>query len=232
MTVHIAEIDQNTLFRAGQSLTEFPKSASETSVRISLMHNRIRFLPEKFECRNLVSLLLSWNTFDEIPEGFLEKLNMLKLLDLGDTRIKSLPKCIDQLKHLLYLQLSNTRIEVIPHQTFELCKLQFLDLSFSPLKSIPSRIMELKRLRILMLAHCYDLEFVSCDISQITGLEELEMWKSTKFNYSGELRGGGLLQEASLQDVCKLQRFKHLRLTLNSQIEEKTVGILVELQEL
>ncbi|XP_057853059.2 probable disease resistance protein At1g61300 [Cryptomeria japonica] len=232
MAVHVAEVDQNILFRAGQSLTEFPKSASATSVRISVMHNRIRILPESVDCEKLVTLLLSWNTVEEVPEGFLEKLNMLKVLGLSNTPIKSLPKSIHQLKHLLYLQLSNTQIKVIPHQIFELSRLQFLDLSFSPLKNIPSMIKKLKSLQILKLAHCYDLEFVSCDISHLTSLEELDLWKSTMFGNSRDVRVGGESREASLQDVCKLHRLKHLRLILKSQIEEKTMGNLVELQEL
>ncbi|GLJ10740.1 hypothetical protein SUGI_0134130 [Cryptomeria japonica] len=232
MAVHVAEVDQNILFRAGQSLTEFPKSASATSVRISLMHNRIRILPESVNCEKLVTLLLSWNTFEEVPESFLEKLNMLKVLDLSNTPIKFLPSSIHQLKHLLYLQLSNTQIKVIPHQTFELSRLQFLDLSFSPLKNIPSMIKKLKSLQTLNLAHCYDLEFVSSDISQLTSLEELDLWKSTMFGNSRDVRVGGESREASLQDVCKLHRLKHLRLILKSQIEEKTVGNLVKLQEL
>ncbi|GLJ10744.1 hypothetical protein SUGI_0134170 [Cryptomeria japonica] len=232
MAVQIAEVDRNILFRAGQSLTGIPDSARATSVRISLMHNHIRYLPQNFQCTELVTLLLSWNTVEEIPEGFLEKLNMLKVLDLSNTPIKSLPKSIKQLQNLLYLQLSNTQIKVIPHQTFELSRLQFLDLSFSHLKNIPSVINKLKFLRILKLAHCYDLELVSPDISQLTSLEDLDLWKSTMFAYSREVRIGGELREASLQDICKLHNLKRLRLSLKSPIEEKTVGNLVELQEL
>ncbi|GLJ10733.1 hypothetical protein SUGI_0134040 [Cryptomeria japonica] len=112
MAVHVAEVDQNILFRARQSLTEFPKSARATSVRISVMHNRIRILPESVDCVKLVALLLSWNTVEEVPEGFLEKLNMLKVLGLSYTPIKFLLTSIHQLTHLLYLQLSNTQIKL------------------------------------------------------------------------------------------------------------------------
>ncbi|GLJ10728.1 hypothetical protein SUGI_0133960 [Cryptomeria japonica] len=232
MAIHVAEVDQNILFRAGQSLAEFPESASATSVRISVMYNRIRILPESVDCAKLVTLLLSWNTFEEVPESFLEKLNMLKVLYPSNTPIKFLPNSIHQLKYLLYLHLSNTQIKVIPHQTFELIRLQFLDLSFSPMKNIASMIKKLKSLQTLNLAHCYDLEFVSCDISQLTSLEELDSWKSTMFGNSRDVRVGGESREASLQDVCKLHRLKHLRLALKSQIEEKTMGNLVELQGL
>ncbi|GLJ10725.1 hypothetical protein SUGI_0133930 [Cryptomeria japonica] len=199
MAVHVPEVEQNILFRAGQSLTEFPKSAIATSVRISLMHN----LYLQFQ-----SLLLSWNTVEEVPESFLEKLNMLKVLDLSNTPFKFLPNSIHQLKHLLYLQLSNTQN-----------------------KNIPSMIKKLKSLQTLNLAHCYDLEFVSGDISHLTSLEELDLWKSTMFGNSRDVRGGGESREASLQEVCKLHRLKHLRLILKSQTEEKSVGNLVELQE-
>ncbi|GLJ10747.1 hypothetical protein SUGI_0134210 [Cryptomeria japonica] len=208
MAVHIAEVDQNTLFHAGQSLKEFPMSASATSVRISLVHNYIKLLPGTFDYMKLEALLLSWNTVEVVPEGFLEKLNMLKVLDLSNTPITFLPKSIHQLKHLLYLLLSNTRE-----------------------KSIPSMIKKLKRLQILKLSYCYDLEFISCDISQLTGLEELAMW-NTLFAFSWELTDGRELKEASLQDVCKLLRLKRLRLTLKSLVEEGMVGNLVELHEL
>ncbi|GLJ10751.1 hypothetical protein SUGI_0134250 [Cryptomeria japonica] len=165
-------------------------------------------------------------------EGFLEKLNMLKVLDLSNMPIKSLPNSINRMKHLLYLLLSNTQIKVIPRQIFELSTVQFLDLSFSPLKSIPSMINKLKSLQILKLAHCYDLEFVTCEISKLTCFEELDMWQSTTFAYSEEERKGGELREASLQDICKLHRLKCLCLTLKSPIKERIVGNLVELQKL
>ncbi|GLJ21063.1 hypothetical protein SUGI_0384890 [Cryptomeria japonica] len=231
MAIHVAEIDQNSLFRAGQSLTWFPSVARVISMRISLMRNRIRFLPENFDCTKLVTLLLSWNTIEEVPEGFLENLYKLKVLDLSNTPIKILPKSVHRLKHLLYLQLSNTHIRVLPDQTFKLRRVQFLDLSFSLLITIQSMIKEMKSLQILKLAHCYDLEFVSPDISQLTGLEELDMWK-TLFALSMEFETAEELKKASLQDVCKLHRLKRLRLTLKSPIGERTVGNLVELQEL
>ncbi|GLJ40945.1 hypothetical protein SUGI_0847160 [Cryptomeria japonica] len=233
MAVHIAEIDQKSLFRAGQSLTEFRYSlfANPQWVRISLIHKRISFLPDKFVCRKLMTLLLNSNTIEEVPEGFLDKLDMLMVLDLSNTPIKFLPKSIYLLNNLKYLQLSNTQIRVLHDQTFELNRVQFLDLSFSLLITIQSMIKEMKSLQILKLAHCYDLEFVSPDISQLTSLEELDMWK-TLFAFSPELETGEEIKKASLQDICKLHRLKRLRLTLKSPIEERTVGNLVELQEL
>ncbi|GLJ21024.1 hypothetical protein SUGI_0384170 [Cryptomeria japonica] len=92
-------------------------------------------------------------------------------------------------------------------------------------------IMEMKSLQILKLADCYDLEFVSPDISQLTGLEELDMW-NTLFAFSLELETVEEIKKASLQDVCKLHHLKRLRLTLKSPIGDRTVGNLVELQEL
>ncbi|GLJ21035.1 hypothetical protein SUGI_0384370 [Cryptomeria japonica] len=233
MVVHVAEIDQNSLFLAGQSLTWFPSSALENFqwVRISLMHNRIRSLPDKFYCSNLVTLLLSSNTIEEVPEGFLVYLNMFKLLDLSNTPIKFLPMSIQHLNDLLHLQLSNTQIRILHDRTFQLSRVQFLDLSFSPLICIQSMIKEMKSLQILKLAHCYDLVFISPAVSQLTDLEELDMWK-TLFAFSCELETGEEIKKASLQDVCKLHRLKRLRLTVKSPIEERIVGNLVELQEL
>ncbi|XP_059070094.1 putative disease resistance protein At1g63350 [Cryptomeria japonica] len=126
MAVHIAEVDQNTLFHAGQSLKEFPMSASATSVRISLVHNYIKLLPGTFDYMKLEALLLSWNTVEVVPEGFLEKLNMLKVLDLSNTPITFLPKSIHQLKHLLYLLLSNTREKFISCDISQLTGLEEL----------------------------------------------------------------------------------------------------------
>ncbi|GLJ10741.1 hypothetical protein SUGI_0134140 [Cryptomeria japonica] len=92
-------------------------------------------------------------------------------------------------------------------------------------------IKELKRLQILKLANGYYLEFVSPDISQLASLEELDMW-NTLFAFSWEVKEGKELMEASLQDVCKRHHIKRLRLTLKSPIEERTMGKLVEFQEL
>ncbi|XP_057853045.2 probable disease resistance protein At1g61300 [Cryptomeria japonica] len=187
MAVHVPEVEQNILFRAGQSLTEFPKSAIATSVRISLMHN----LYLQFQ-----SLLLSWNTVEEVPESFLEKLNMLKL-----------------------------------------SRLQFLDLSFSSLKNIPSMIKKLKSLQTLNLAHCYDLEFVSGDISHLTSLEELDLWKSTMFGNSRDVRGGGESREASLQELKSSQILLTLsglglaRLSNLNEIDIEECLLLTELGE-
>ncbi|GLJ21025.1 hypothetical protein SUGI_0384180 [Cryptomeria japonica] len=127
MAMHVAEIDQNSLFCAGQSLEQFPYSAfaSPQWVRISLMHNRISFLPGEFYCRKLVTLLLNSNTIQEVPEGFPEKLKKLKVLDLSNTPIKFLPKSIQYLNYLLYLQLSNTQIRVLHDQTFRQVECSF-----------------------------------------------------------------------------------------------------------
>ncbi|KAH9305681.1 hypothetical protein KI387_010085 [Taxus chinensis] len=104
------------------SLREFPDSPNPQLTRISVMHNQIRSLPQNLECTMLLSLMVSCNRVASVPEGFLEKLCLLKVLDLSNTPIKLLPASIGQLKQLVYLQLSNTQIKVLPYQTFALSR--------------------------------------------------------------------------------------------------------------
>uniref|UniRef100_A0A0D6QZ73 AAA+ ATPase domain-containing protein n=1 Tax=Araucaria cunninghamii TaxID=56994 RepID=A0A0D6QZ73_ARACU len=237
MAVQIGENDENSIFRVGNSLKSFPNCAS-TQLRVSVMHNQIRSLPEEFDCSELLSLFLGWNrSLAEVPKRFLDKLSLLKALDLSSTAIKSLPLSIGQLKNLVYLRLSNSQIEVLPKEVCLLTSLQLLDLSFSSLTDLPSGISELKRLRILYLTQCKRLKFVSSRISELTCLEELDMWEAS-FAFSGQANGAetenrmSSSREASLQDVCCLHGLKRLQVSIKSPIVHGLMGSLGEVRDL
>ncbi|KAM7477967.1 hypothetical protein LguiA_026180 [Lonicera macranthoides] len=107
--------------------------------RISLVDNKLTTLPERPDCPMLSTLILQKNqTLKEIRNLFFENTRNLRVLDLCDTGIMSLPSSIRKLKLLKVLYLNDcTCLVQLPSEIGELESLQVLDIRGSGVDSIP-----------------------------------------------------------------------------------------------
>lgn len=178
MAIHIAETEENCLFRTSQKLQKFPvEPGIDHCKRIAIGYNNIPSLPTDFTCPNLVTLILAQNeSLNKVPNGFLTNLTSLSVLDLSRTKIESLPISVCHLRQLEFLRLSYTSIKDLPEEVSHLSQLQFLHLfCCGELRSLPCGIGELQNLKHLNLDGCGKLAGIPRELSQLTSLEKLEL---------------------------------------------------------
>lgn len=178
MAVFIGEKEENCSFVAGYSghFYEIPRDC-----RTVVFNNNTTFL-RSFElgCPNLVTLILRANRgLKQIPEAFLFNLSSLKVLDLSQTQLKSLPVSLWQLTQLEFLNLSDTKIAELPGGIVHLSQLRFLYLAFcEKLKSLTPEIGKLKNLKYLDLSMCDGLVVIPDEILTLSDCEIVpSSWK-------------------------------------------------------
>ena len=89
--------------------------------RISLMKNEISTIENGIQSPGLRSLLLSHNySLESISASFFHNMRYLRVLDLSETSITSLPDSIGNLRLLKYLNLSGTHIQKLPESLSDL----------------------------------------------------------------------------------------------------------------
>ncbi|XP_039140862.1 probable disease resistance protein At4g27220 [Dioscorea cayenensis subsp. rotundata] len=93
--------------RAGQGLTEWPRTTESEMRRLSLMNTDIKDLPpDPMQYPKLEMLILRLNKrLSSIPEMFFQHMGSLMVLDLSQTGIKSLPESFSCLINLRALNL-------------------------------------------------------------------------------------------------------------------------------
>ncbi|XP_077244428.1 disease resistance protein At4g27190-like isoform X2 [Tasmannia lanceolata] len=99
--------------------------------RASFVGGELNEIPELLEtCSNLSTLFLQKNPLNKIPKDIFLGLKALRVLNLSDTKIKSLPKEVGELNNLRVLNLSEMReLERIEAQTISrLSSLEVLDM--------------------------------------------------------------------------------------------------------
>ncbi|KAL9429569.1 hypothetical protein AB3S75_031388 [Citrus x aurantiifolia] len=139
------------LLGASAGLTELPIEEWKQAEMIFLMDNKLCTLPEKPSCPNLLTLFLQRNhQLREIPPSFFESMTSLKVLNLSNTRIKSLPNTIVSLQNLEILILRDCEhLVVLPSEVGSLVLLEVLDLRGTEINHLPDEIGELASLRYL-----------------------------------------------------------------------------------
>ncbi|KAK0601537.1 hypothetical protein LWI29_025158 [Acer saccharum] len=183
---------------------------SESFKRVSFMNNKITELPDcGICCPETVSLLLQGNRFlSRIPDGFLQAFESLKILNLSETRICSLPQSILRLGDLRILLLKEcSALEELP-QLDGLSRLQVLDCSETGLRKLPSGMKNLINLRQLLLSRTYKLKTIQSGI--ISGLSSLEVLDMTFSAYFWGLKRVANDGQATFEELLNLERLHSL----------------------
>ncbi|GJV38525.1 NB-ARC domains-containing protein [Tanacetum coccineum] len=119
---------------------------------ISLVDSKMNALHNHPDCSTLSTLILQKNKNSEvIPRAFFKHMPSLRVLDLYDTRITSLPNSLLKLATLkvLYLQKCVALVEIY-REIGNLQKLKVLDIRGSGLENIPPQVESLISLRQLV----------------------------------------------------------------------------------
>ncbi|KAG4127365.1 hypothetical protein ERO13_D10G211800v2 [Gossypium hirsutum] len=218
MALHITR--KRFLVKAGMQLEELPNEEDwgEDLEKVSLMRNRISTIPQMMKSPKfpkLTTLLLSWNALKEIPESFFEHFPNLKILDLSDTRLESLPNSISFLEKLTVLLLRGCLcLKSLPCLS-KLQALKKLDLGRSGIGEIPQGLEMLVNLRYLNLERTSHLAWIPTGtLSKLCRLQYLAI--HLKLRSAEELRELNKLEvfEGWFHNVGDLNMFASKRKTL------------------
>nr|GLL17155.1 probable disease resistance protein At4g27220 [Ipomoea trifida] len=167
--------------KAGISGTQISQqlfNCSEGVKRVSFMASNIEFLPNcNIQCAEASTLFLQGNKrLLEVPNTFLQGFQMLRSLDLSDTKIKFLPDSLLQLVELRALFLQNCRELFELPSLATLGMLQVLNCSGSAITKLSEDFEKLTNLRRLDLSYTSKLRKISSEkLSNLCNLEFLNM---------------------------------------------------------
>ncbi|KAI3675524.1 hypothetical protein L1987_85114 [Smallanthus sonchifolius] len=195
-----------------QSGLPFHQMPKESSKRVSFIRCRIKRLPEFPVYSQLTALLLQGNPIQKIPNEFFHNLISLRVLNLSETRITSLPPSFLCLCELRSLFLRNCSIERLPSLEF-LCKLLVLDLSSTRIKALPKGFGSLHSLRELNLSCTPFLNKIV--VGSISGLSSLETLDMSFSSYSWNPKTGAD-QKATFDELLSLEHLSVLQIRLDS----------------
>ncbi|XP_044948822.1 disease resistance protein RGA2-like [Hordeum vulgare subsp. vulgare] len=162
---------------------------------------------------------LSRSSLDLIIERFPN----LRVLDLRDTQVETIPKTLGRLLQLRYLNLSNTKIRKLPRNIGNLMMLQFLILQNCPcLTQITSHVGRLVNLRGLDFSGAPELNDIRFRLLKLTGLNCLH-------GFFPANHGWTLVGLCALRNLTSLQI---LRLGRASSIEDAQQSRLQDMDNL
>ncbi|GLJ24175.1 hypothetical protein SUGI_0461190 [Cryptomeria japonica] len=244
MAVQILDQNERCFFRPRQNLELFSWPESPLCRSISLIGNNIISLPTRSGSASVRSLLLAGNTrLAKIPSCFLQGLISLRVLDLSDTGVVSLPSSLGDLKNLIHLNLSRTKIISLPKICIKyLKKLRSLLLSCCiELKSLPPEICKIQSLKLLDVSGCTSLTSFPYTIMELKELQVLKINSTQVWNSKSGLLEGmaelcltGQRRYAILSDLKTLINLKRLHLDSeeDSLISDGVMGNMHKMQSL
>nr|XP_023914745.1 putative disease resistance protein RGA1 [Quercus suber] len=167
-------------------------------------------------CQTWKSNEMVWN--ESTCDAFVSSFKFLRLLDLNNTGIRSVPHSIGKLKHLRHLDLSYNYIKMLPNSITMLQNLEILNLYYcGELIELPRNISRLVNLRHLIIEKCYGLTHMPCGLGQLTNLQSL-----AEYVLSTDSRSGSELKELhGLNQLRKNLRIKNLRHKKDGELEYK-----------
>jgi Leucine-rich repeat (LRR) protein len=155
--------------------------------------------------------------------------NFIRLLDLHNIGIKTIPSSIKKLKHLRYLDLSENRdIEMLPNSIVKLHNLQTLKLSSCyGLKELPRDINKLVNLRHLEIDYCQGLTHMPRGLGQLTDLHTLSRFVMSEDTVGSVARiiNGGLKELQELNKLSGNLSIENLRHGKDAALESKFANL-------
>ena len=152
----------NNSFKSGTSFDDSIRLLTKLNKLsiLDLSYNSLSDLPDSFASIYLTNLLLNNNLFMSYPPilqsmGLLQELNLsenqideidsefpvkLKILDLGNNKLKEVPLGIFKLKELIILNLEKNKIDILPDNIGELQFLQVLNINNNNLSALPKTL--------------------------------------------------------------------------------------------
>ncbi|XP_030938610.1 putative disease resistance protein RGA1 [Quercus lobata] len=152
---------------------------------------------------------------DSISSVIVASFKFIRLLDLHNTGIKTIPSSIQNLNYLRYLDLSkNGHIEMLPNSIVKLYNLQTLKLSeCENLQELPRDINKLVNLRFLGIDECLGLTHMPNGLGQLTNLQTLSRFVMIKGRIDSMPRSNGELKELNrlneLRGNLSIENLKH-----------------------
>jgi disease resistance protein RPS2 len=228
LAIQIAEQEENFYCCAGIDLSALVENEYSGCTRLFLNFNQLSSLPKSLRAPKIRSLLMAANHFTKIPGKVIASMISLKVLDLSNTSVESLPNSLGCLKQLVYLKLRSVPIKRLPEALTNLSTLQILDLSSSGITQLPSSIHKLRSLCYLDLSYCDDLQCLPLSISRLTSLQHLDI-----FGCRNVWTKHDKAKPASINDLGCLTQLKRLRLDNEAEtISEGTLGSMVQMDTL
>uniref|UniRef100_M1BDV5 Disease resistance protein n=1 Tax=Solanum tuberosum TaxID=4113 RepID=M1BDV5_SOLTU len=203
-------VEHNSVFQDGIGISSSVK-------RISFVSNKIQRLPDNVtECPETTTLLLQDNNrLLEIPHEFFLAFPALRVLNLSETGITSLPSSINSLYQLHALILKNCHWLTELPPINNLCNLLLLDCDNTRLHHLPQGMNKLTNLRLLNLP-ATDLEGIGREFFlNLSSIEMLNMMESKMMHPSTKF-GVTLLGVTSFDEISSLHNLTSLFIRLDS----------------
>lgn len=161
----------------------------------------LKNLPDSFKnLSNLLTLDLSWNTFDSIPETVFG-LKKLKNLNIKQNNINFIPDSFEKNSELSILDLGRNNLVSIPNSIGHLRNLRCLFVDKNTLRFIPESIGNLTKLQVLNVDNNETLHHLPDSIEKLTSLQKLYL-------------GGTGIKDIP-ESIVKLVNLKTMGLSLN-----------------
>ncbi|XP_052193546.1 putative disease resistance protein At4g19050 isoform X2 [Diospyros lotus] len=202
----------NYLVKTNEELQESPDAESwRNQHHVSLGQNKFGWLPPILECSDLSTLLLqeNWN-LKEISPSFFQYMKKLKILDMCQTGIESLPSSISNLSNLKVLYLRDCRSLKQLNFAIQLPLLEVLDIRGSKIHNILTHTKNLEHLRRLWISFekCRVENGTEVRLSQLFALEELVIHMESFDQWNNKVLIKDIVKEvASLEKLRSLQFF-------------------------
>ncbi|XP_039044403.1 putative disease resistance protein RGA1 [Hibiscus syriacus] len=202
--------------------SEIDEKCRHVSIDFSLIHlikgKKLRSLlkfSSRYECMN-----------DANWDLIISNCRCLRVLELDELELDTVPGSIHKLKHLRYLDLStNYRLKILPKSICKMQNLQVLKLDYCfELKELPKKIEKLVNLTHLSCAYCDGLTHMPRGIGKLTSLQTLSMFVVDKDGSHGAA-AADLSELSQLNNLRRQLRIKNLGFVKNAREKFKAANL-------